>query len=360
MIVVTCSGMSLGKAIWVRPDMDGLVASHDLIRILPDESAAPPGYVYAFLASRHGHLEIRRRIYGGSIKHIEPAQLFELLVPRLGKKIESRVHKMVVQGAALLSQYRLTCTAATSQLFASVGLPEVSPYEWHSAGPDLGFKQMFPRVPSARALNYNPRFKRLVQQIKKGDWKRLGDICVPGTLRRGNRFKQVDATPEHAYKLIGQRDLFALQPDGRWIAKWATGADAIVVPGTVLVAARGTLGEAELYCRAGFVWGKAITCAYSEDILRITADENTMPRGYLFAFMRSEAAFRMLRSISVGSKLQDHHYAFLPDLPIPCAPDDVQQAIHEMVVDAYEKRQKAVALYAKAVQEVEQALRGAA
>jgi type I restriction enzyme S subunit len=84
-----------------------------------------------------------------------------------------------------------------------------------------------------------------------------------------------------------------------------------------------------------------------------------MPRGYLFAFMRSEAAFRMLRSISVGSKLQDHHYAFLSDLPIPCAPADVQQAIHEMVVGAYEKREKGVALYAKALTEVEKALQGA-
>ena len=42
-----------------------------------------------------------------------------------------------------------------------------------------------------------------------------------------------------------------------------------------------------------------------------------MPRGCLFAFMRSETAFRMLRSTSMGTKLQDHHPGFMYDLPVP-------------------------------------------
>lgn len=60
MILVTCSGMNLGKAIWTRRDLEGLVASHDLIRIEPNPRAAPPGYLHAFLASRYGHALILR------------------------------------------------------------------------------------------------------------------------------------------------------------------------------------------------------------------------------------------------------------------------------------------------------------
>src|SRR5437762_11643980 len=36
MILVTCSGMNLGKAIWVRDDMQGMCASHDWMRTEPD------------------------------------------------------------------------------------------------------------------------------------------------------------------------------------------------------------------------------------------------------------------------------------------------------------------------------------
>lgn len=49
MILVTCSGMNLGSAIWTRKELAGLVASHDLIRIEPDSDTVPPGFLFAFL-----------------------------------------------------------------------------------------------------------------------------------------------------------------------------------------------------------------------------------------------------------------------------------------------------------------------
>jgi hypothetical protein len=67
-------------------------------------------------------------------------------------------------------------------------------------------------------------------------------------------------------------------------------------------------------------------------------------RGALFAFMRSEAAFRMLRSISVGSKLQDHHYSMLPSLPIPYPSMQVRTKCHELVLEAHTAKEKAIAL----------------
>lgn len=94
--------------------------------------------------------------------------------------------------------------------------------------------------------------------------------------------------------------------------------------------------------------------AFSEHILRVIADEAVMPRGCLFAFMRSETAFRMLRSISVGSKLQDHHYKYRGELPVPYPEPGIQKEIHTKVVSAYEARHKAVALIDEAIQMIEQ------
>src|SRR5690606_11515365 len=133
--------------------------------------------------------------------------------------------------------------------------------------------------------------RALEARIKAGAWRPLGEICVPGTLRRGGRFKRVDAAPEHAYQLIGQKQLFWLRPEGRWVAKSGLGDDVLVEPGTILVPAQGTLGETELFCRAEFAWGPGAELAYSEHILRILADEDVMLRGCLYAFIRSETAF---------------------------------------------------------------------
>jgi type I restriction enzyme S subunit len=120
------------------------------------------------------------------------------------------------------------------------------------------------------------------------------------------------------------------------------------------------LGESELYCRAEFVWGPALEAAYSEHLLRVISEEKFMPRGCLFAFMRSETAFRMLRSISMGTKLQDHHPEYLRALPVPYPEKRIRDNIHDLIVDAYQKRHHSVQLEDEAVALVERMIeRGA-
>jgi type I restriction enzyme S subunit len=355
--LISCSG-TIGRMAYVRPDMVSMWSSQDVLKVVPDESKIPPGYLHAFLSSKYGVPLVVSGTYGAIIQHIEPEHIAELPVPRFGEEFESRVHAKVDEAANLLATYQSEVNKATVDLFASVGLSDITAAEWHGWGSDIGFAVAQVYSPSLRALNFNPRFQRLVQRILAVPHKNLNEICLPGTLSRGGRFKRIDASPGHAYQMIGQKELFWLRPEGRWVAKTAMDTSSLGIPGAVLVAAQGTLGESELYCRAEFVWGSWTEMAYSEHILRIIADEKIMPRGCLFAFMRSETAFRMLRSISSGTKLQDHHYAFRGELPVPCPEEAVQWAIHEKVVRAYEARHRAVALLDEATRMVEVAIGG--
>lgn len=351
--LITRSG-TVGRMAFARPDMDGVACSEHVMRVTPNEDIIKPGYLYAYLSSRFGVPIVVSGTYGAIIQHIEPQHIANLPVPRLGV-VEDQVHELVQQAADLLVYCQVNLKATTTLYFDSVGLSDISPSEWHSWGSDLGFATTA-GVQSLRALNFNPRFNRLCERIKQGPWKPLGKLCLPGTLKRGSRFKRVDADHEYAYKLIGQKELFWLRPEGRWIAKQYVPDDVLVEDGSILVAARGTLGESELYCRSEFIQGSSIQNAYSEDILRVIGDESVIARGALFAFMRSETAFRMLRSISVGSKLQDHHYAMLPSLPIPYPPQNIIAQCHQLVIDAYAARERAVDLENKARALVEHAI----
>ena len=198
----------------------------------------------------------------------------------------------------------------------------------------------------------------LCHYIRSRSFRSLGELCLPGTLKPGGRFKRIDADPEFSYQLIGQRQAFWLRPEGRWVAKKSVNADVLVEARATLVAARGTFGESELYCRAEFIYGPAVSAAYSQDFLRVIANESIIPRGCLYAFMRSETAFRMLRSISVGTKLQEHHSAFVHDLPVPYPEHaNTRDEIDELVLDAYEKRHRSVQIEDAAVGLVEDAIR---
>jgi len=350
--LITRSG-TVGRMAYVRPDMEGLTCSEDVLRVVPDDSKIYPGYLYAYLASKYGVPLVVAGTYGAIIQHIEPQHISDLPVPRFDVSFENTVHSKIEEAAQLLSNYQSLIREATDTLFAAVGLVDLEPGEWNSYGPDTGFSLGTPDVASLRALNFNPKFAALVARIKSGPYKKLDDICLPGTLARGGRFKRVDAHPDHAYQMIGQKELFWLKPEGRWVAKSAMDKNSLGIPGAVMIAAQGTLGESELYCRAEFIWGPWTEMAFSEHILRAVSDESVMPRGCLFAFMRSETAFRMLRSISVGSKLQDHHYKYRGELPVPYPELSVQNEIHAKVVLAYEARHKAIAMNDEAIQMIE-------
>jgi len=355
--LITRSG-TIGRMAFVRPDMAGMACSEHVLRVVPNPDRIPPGYLYAFLSSRYGVPLVVSGTYGAIIQHIEPEHIADLPVPRFSENFENKINLSVNEAARLLAEYQRLVIEATDELFQAVGLQDISTDEWHSKGVDTGFRVDSPDVTTLRALNFNPRFSVLKKNIESKPYKRLAEICLPDSLGRGARFKRIDAEPSFAYQMVGQKELFWLKPEGRWIAKSAMDSDALGVPGATMVAAQGTLGEGELYCRAEFVWGPWTEIAFSEHILRVIADESVMPRGYLFAFMRSATAFRMLRSISTGSKLQDHHYKMRGELPVPYPAHEIQIAIHNKIVMAYEARHRAVALMDKATKLVEQKITG--
>lgn len=354
MTLISCSG-TIGRMAYARSEMAGMLTSQHVMKIVPNPDVIPPGYLYAYLGSRFGKTLVTSGTYGAIIQHIEPEHIADLQVPRFGAEFESKVHELMTESAKLVSGFYHSLKVATDTFFESVGLTDISSIEWHASGPDYGFENTVSQL-SMRALNFNPRFQKLCSKISKVPCISLKDATMPGTLKRGDRFKRIDADSEHAYKLIGQKELFHLEPEGRLISKSVLGTGSLGNPGLIVAAAQGTLGENEVYCRSEFVWSSGVEMAYSEHVVRIQANPEVILPGCLFAFMRSETAFRMLRSISGGSKLQDNHYSFLPELPIPLPEKSVQQKIHDLITDAYEKRWRGVALEQEARSLVEHAI----
>jgi Restriction endonuclease S subunits len=340
MSLITCSG-SIGRMSYARKDMADCWSNQDIMKVVPDPHKILSGYLYAFLSSRFGVPIVVSGTYGAIIQHIEPHHIADLPVPRLGEIIEQKAHDLVERSATLLDKYQARLNEATELYFDSVGLKDITSSEWHSWGSDLGFA-VTAGVQSLRALNFNPRFQRICELIKQGPWKPLGELCESGTLETGPRFKRIDADPEYGFQLIGQKQIFWLRPEGRWIAKKFTPKRVMVPCGTTLVAAHGTLSDSELYCRAEYITGSTVERAYSQDFLRVIGNENIIQRGALYAFLRSETAFRMFRSASTGSKLQEFHYEITPMLPIPFPPKDIRQRCHLLVEEAYIARERAI------------------
>lgn len=344
MTLISCSGFNSGRRSYVRPDMAGIWSSQDVLKVEANPEQINSGYLYAFLASSFGEALVKSSVYGSSVKHIEPDHIADLPVPRFDAKLEDRIHRMVEISARLRARFQAGLVTATEDLFNSVGLSEMIDLRWHQQDRDLGFEVEGVGPTTLRALNFTPRAQRLVAKLGSVQTKTLGEICVGGQLSRGVRFKRIDSDSSHGVQLVGQRQAFWLRPEGRWISATETPDEVFAEDETILIAAQGTLGESEVFCRPVLATGSWSRYVYSEHFLRLVSGEPEISGAYLFAFFRSEAAFRLLRSLSAGGKQQDIHETLRAKIPIPLAPPADRHRIAETVRRAYRNRDRADAL----------------
>lgn len=79
-ILVTCSG-TVGRVAICPPEWDKWAASQHILRIIPNEDACPGGYLYSFLASPLGHIQLTNRIYGAVVDELTEEQAKSVIVP---------------------------------------------------------------------------------------------------------------------------------------------------------------------------------------------------------------------------------------------------------------------------------------
>ncbi|MFE2061822.1 restriction endonuclease subunit S [Streptomyces sp. NPDC059467] len=340
--LITRSG-NVGRIAYARPDIDGYACSEHVMRVQPDPDRIPPGYLNTFLRSRFGVPMITSQAYGAIIQHIEPHHIAHLPVPRFAPRVEQDIHDLVEEAARLRTEFQAGLEAATTDLFTRAGLEELLDLRWHEQPRDLGFEQRGVTSTTLRALNYQPRAGRILRELRDVDHVLLRDICAGGQLSRGLRFTRVDgaAGPQHSYKLVGQRQAFWMRPEGRWISKAQTSPEVLARDETILVASQGTLGENEVFGRPVFATGSWLTHAFSEHFLRIRPGDSEISGAYLFAFFRSEAIFRLLRSMSTGGKQQDIHTGLCGEIPVPVLTVADRKRITQTIRTAYRKRDEA-------------------
>jgi hypothetical protein len=360
MTLISCSG-TIGRMTYVRADMAGIWSSQHVMKVNPDTEKILPGYLNAFLQSRYGIPIIASQASGSIIQHIEPSHITDLPVPRFGIEIEKRIHDLVQSAADLREEFQAGVRAATADLFKSAQLTELSNLRWHEKPRALGFPVEGVGSASVRASNYDARTKEIMSRLRSIPHRVLGDICATGRLSSGARFKRIEADAEHgAALLVGQKDGFWMRPEGRWINAARAPREIFAQDESVMIASQGLPGESALICRAAFVTGRWTEYVYTQHFLRVVSGEAAYPGAYLFAFLRSEAAFRCLRSMLVGTGPQDIHPVLRAELPIPlCTPAD-RERIANTVRSAYRDRDEADRLEDEALRLLDEAVRDAA
>jgi hypothetical protein len=344
MTLITCSG-TIGRMVYAGPYMNGVWSSQDILKVVPDPEKILPGYLYAYLSSRFGVPLVTEGTYGAIIQHIEPEHIADLPVPVAPMNIQTTVHNLIKEMSRLRTESAKEYQQATAYLFNSIGIVDPPRHVWLNDKRREAFSITYLSDKTLRALNYDPRYVELCTNLERNQYDKLGELCDPRHFRSGIIFKRIDADPDFSVRLIGQREAFQVRPEGRWISRKSIDGLGLVVPkGTTIIAAHGTLGETELYCRSTYVSERTSEYAFSGDFVRCIPLEHRISSGYLFAFLRSETAFRILRCISIGGKQQAPHPVLLWNIPVPRLSPEKEREIHMLVESGVQKFDRSLQL----------------
>ena len=119
--------------------------------------------------------------------------------------------------------------------------------------------------------------------------------------------------------------------------------------GTTLVSCSGTIGRMS-YARPEMVgmWS-------SQDILKIVSNPALVRPGYLYAFLNGRFGLPLLVGGTYGAIIRHIEPRHVARVPVPLAPDDVQEQAHRLVTEAAARRTAASAELRAVIREIEEA-----
>ena len=94
-LLMSCSG-TIGRVFYVPKRLDGWLATHDLIRIVPKRKGII-GFLMAWLNTKIAQSQIMSHTHGGQIDHVTDTQIATILVPVLPEDKVTSINKRTLK-----------------------------------------------------------------------------------------------------------------------------------------------------------------------------------------------------------------------------------------------------------------------
>lgn len=290
-ILVTCSG-SLGNCVLADARFERFIATHDLIRIVPEKNKLESGALYAFLASRYGYATLTHSQYGSVILHTNPEQVGGIQIPVFPGAFQKRIHKLITESARLREE-------ADAALKESLKLFEDASGEHGFPHETLTRRATYRSICASRRrmdAQYQLGMQRVAAAKQSGgcEQKRIVDIAksiyIPD---RGRRIYSRKGIP---FISTSDSSLFNPTRYARTISQKNPGLASLMLnEGDILISRSGTVGNVV------FASPNMSGCAVSDDSLRVVVDEHKISSNYVFCYLKTAIAKRTMESVAYGS-----------------------------------------------------------
>jgi type I restriction enzyme S subunit len=351
MTLISCSG-AIGRMSYVRPDMDGMWSSQDVMKVVSDPEKIPSGYLYAFLNSKFGVPLVVGGTYGAIIQHIEPEHIANLPVPRLGAKLEAEIHKRVETAASNRSRAHLLRGEALTAFYRQFSLSDLL-----GADTAVNHAVFSIRASSLRRLDathYSPACRAAADELAKaGDTRQLNEVAhvfTPGIFKR----MHVE-DPKFGYPYFSGTELFQYdaEPRGHLSRRAPKIEEYLVRLNWLLIQDAGQLEG--LIGRLVRVTPSIADSVVSNHLMRVATD-NEVDAAYLSVVLSSPHGYRAITRNAFGSSIPQLDPAHIGALRLPWPSSAIRKRIAEPVLETWKLEDAASECVRSAVKKVEDAI----
>jgi len=344
--LISCSG-TIGRMVYVRADMEGMWSSQDVLKVAPDESKIPSGYLYAFLSSKFGVPLVAAGTYGAIIQHLEPEHIANLPVPRFDDDFEYCVSGLIEKAAAqraLASQKRRAAIADFQKLLGWETL------DLHRTFSEVSSGDVLRRMD---AFHHSSKVAQGIKVLSRGSCVRLGDIVERVfEPNRGPRLKVDDA--EFGVPFLSSSAVFELHPKGEYfISKSRTPHfDSLPLDSRdVLLPRSGQVGG--IIGRAVLPLTGNVGHAGSEHLVRVRCRSDN-DAAYIWTVLASEPGYWAVVGTAYGSSIPSLDSTLVADISIPWFSDADRTRIAGLSMAAVEAQSQGIVYEDQAIRMVEQ------
>ena len=364
-MIVTGRVGAIGQTAYINKEFEqkNAIESDNIIRIICNDDI-PNGYVYSYLASKVGNVMFWKHAAGGVQPYITDGMVSQIPIPQFPAEFQSKIDKQIKDAAALRVDANKLLEEARTLLLKDAGLKDLTPEDYDYYGPRVSGRKVSCFVRNKKdidtitinAFNHSERIRKTKASMPCQTVP-LKDVLLGGDTFSSYSVPSIEVKPEHGIMFINQKDIFDNIVKGKWVSKRNVSLDKLVEYGEVIVACDGTLGESELFCRTLFANEDLQGALMSTHFIRMKTNES-VPSGYLYAWLSSDYGFRFIRNCQAGTKLCHPIPKMFLQIPVPILAKEIMNAIDEKVPNALTLRYKANTLERSAIKAVEQEIDG--
>ncbi len=362
-ILVTRSG-SVGRLMISNSILTEFILSDDIIRVIPN-SEFPFGYIYAYLNTWIGQAFLTKTNYGGPIKHIEPHHVASIPIPILDEDIMKRINKKILKAHKIREEAQLKLIEAEEMFYQELGLPKIDEDDVEYFGGEAGKKV---KAFTVKASELNMRFdasyhnplaetsrRRILKESQSSRTyilkylKEIADSYTPP------RFRRMYVNPEEGVPLLQGSHVPMIKIfDLKYQWKGMKGLEKYILKkGWILVTCSGTLGKTALVSSSWEGW-----IATNHITRLIPKDSTEINPGFLALYIQTTYGQSQILALSYGAVVEEIGEAgeLFDQILVPLPDKSIQDKIGNLVIEAYELKDKANMLEQEAVSMLEKHL----